>query len=208
MTMAKTEPPTIGTTEAADELLGQLAHELSVLMRCDIELSHSTQTAEQRHRQLELVAIAGGALAALLALGAATLALVQLLAMAVSDWAAAAIVAGVWAIVAALLLRFGDIQRLLRRLSGTDPAAVAAAQAEREAAERAIRSTARAFAAAAIAEATASLAHQAVESTEREAEALLVELRRVLMAPGRLGIDVLSRLVGGAHHDDGSNGID
>jgi len=208
MTMARIEPPTNGATQAADELLGQLAHELSVLMRCDLELSRSELTAKQRHRQLELVAIAGGALAALLALGAATLALVQLLAMAVSEWAAAAIVAGVWAIAAVLLLRFGDVKRLLRRLAGTDPAALAAAQAEREAAEAAIRSTARAFAAAAIAEAVASLAHGAVESTEREAEAMLVELRRLLTAPGRLGIDVLARLVGGGREDDGSNGID
>ena len=193
-------------SKPSDELLGQLAHELTLLLRCDLEVSRCEQAAEHPQRFGEIVQIAVGCLAVLLASGALTLAAALLVALALPAWAAAAIVGGVWALAGAVLLRRGGVERLIRRLASRDPQALATAQAERTAAEHAIRATARAFAAAAVAEAVASLAERVVETGEREAEAFFEDLVRLLTAPGRIGIEVLARLRGSAPDAEGGAG--
>jgi hypothetical protein len=187
--------------QTSSVLIGQLAHELALLVRWDLEVTRCRRATERRERLLDVGQALAGAAAGLLALGAATAGAVLALSTAVRPWLAALLVAAGWAVAALLLMRAATVGPLLRRMAGDDdPEALALAEAERFAAETAIRVTARRLAAAAAAEAAAALADRAVDAVKREEEAVLAELLRLVTAPGRLGADVLGRLAASLTH--------
>jgi Putative Actinobacterial Holin-X, holin superfamily III len=183
------------TTDSSDVLLGQLAHELSLLVRCDVELSRARHAAERSQRLTTITEVLVGGAVGFLALAAASWAIVQLITKEMPEWAASAVLAAVWAIAAVVLLWLGDAPGLIRRFVGNDdPEVVALVEAERESNEAAVRATARLLAAAATRETVASIGDRTVEVVKRQEEAILDEIVRILTAPGRIGMDVLERV--------------
>jgi hypothetical protein len=177
------------------ELLGELVQELAVLLRSELEVSRLQHAAERRERAYELAALAGGAAAALLALGAATWSAVHALDSVVSTWFAALLVAAGWGAGAAVLLRIGRVPKLVHRLSGeVEAGAVETAERRRLSAERQVRETARELAAAGAVEAVESVASRVEVAVAREREALVHDVIGVLLFPGRLGLRALERI--------------
>jgi Putative Actinobacterial Holin-X, holin superfamily III len=193
-----------GTRESSDELLGQLAHEFSVLVRRDLQLTVAQHGRQLRHLAIEIaVALAAGA-ALLLTFAALSWAAVQGLEHAVPSWTASLIVAAAWALVAVVLLRLDHSRRLLRRLTEeTRGRAIASAERDRRHAEEAVKVTAERLGEAVAREAAGrelkagvSAAERLAAATEDEAEVALKELIVALLAPGKAGLSLLERMVG------------
>jgi uncharacterized membrane protein YqjE len=114
------------TTDARERPIGELVKDLSsqtsTLVRQEIELARAE--LEQKGKQAGKGAgmLGGAAIAALLALGALTAALVALLDKAVATWVAALIVMTLWAIVALVLAKAG--QKSLKRATPPAPQTV------------------------------------------------------------------------------------
>jgi len=177
------------------ELLGELVQDLVVLLRSELEVSRLQHAAERRERAYEVAALAGGAAAALLALGAATWSAVDALDSAVSTWFAALLVAGGWGAVAAVLLKIGRVPALVRRLSGeVEVGAVETAERRRLSAERRVSGTARELATVGAVEAVESVTSRVESAVAREREALVHEVISMMLFPGRLGLRALGRL--------------
>jgi hypothetical protein len=190
--------------QGSDELLGELAHDLSVLVRRELELAAAQNAPQLRQVVIETATAVAAAAAVLLAFVALSWAAVQALELALPSWGAALIVAGIWAIVAALLVQHDHPRRLARRLStDTSEQTLATAERERDEAERAVKETAQRLGEAVAREAVEreleagiSAAERVAQAAEHEAEDLLKELFVAFLAPGKAGISVLERIIG------------
>lgn len=190
-------PEVVPGQATSAELLGQLAHELTSLLRTELELNQCEHAAARRERVTELAALAAGAAAGLMAFAALTAATVKALEFVLSAWAAALVAAAAWGILAVVLLQAGKLSQLLNRFDPSgDAARLEQLQAEQRAGEIAMRRAAGRFADAAAREAVGSVTKQATDAVEHEGELLLRELGGLLRAPGRAGIGVLGRLAG------------
>lgn len=190
--------------ETPGALLGQLAEDLSLLVRGDLEVAAARRGPEARRLALEVACTLVVAAALLMALGSLTWAAALGLTSLVSDWAAALVLAGAWSLVAALLLRIDHPRRLLSRLvHDTRGDALAHALAERGDAERAMKATAERFGEAVAKAATErelrapiDRAEHLLQATEREADDLARALAAALLAPGRVGLGALEAVLG------------
>jgi hypothetical protein len=191
--------------KTAEELLGELAHQLSLLVRAELEVAAAERGPWLHRIALELAASLGAAVAMLLALGAASLAAVEGLRLVLPGWLAALAVAVVWGGITALLLRVDHPRRLWRRLrQQTHEQAMATALDDRTTAEADVRAAAERLSHAISAEmrereARAIIAGEKriISAGERDAEVVLKELMSILAAPGRAGINLLERLLEG-----------
>ena len=194
-------------TDRADtpgKLLGQLAHELSRLVRHDLELAAAERLPELRRVATEVAVLAVGVLALVLALATGTWAAVRGLTTAIPSWAAPLVIAGAWLIVAALLLAHEYPRRLMARLSAhRHDRAIETSRAGREQGELTVRQTAERLAEALLREAEAqgikaagSVARHAVGEAEREAGSLASQIADALLAPGKAGLSIIDRLKG------------
>jgi hypothetical protein len=198
-----------------DALVGDLAHQVSVLVRKDLELAAVQRAPEIRKLALEIGAALAAAVALFFTLGALSWAAFQGLAVAFEPWTAALIVAAAWTAISVLAISIDHPRRLLRRLGkGAHEEALSDAIVERELAKQEVRTTTNELRQELRREAhererqLLSDAEQRVDrAAERDFEALLKEILGVLGAPGRVGINLLERLVAGAdaeHRDAGT----
>lgn len=184
--------------------LGQLAHELSRLVRHDLELAAAERLPELRRIAAEASVLAVAVVALVLAFAAGTWAAVRGLTPAIPDWAAPLVVAGAWLILAVALLAHGYPRRLLDRFSaGRHHRAIENSRADREQGELEVRQTAERLAQALLREAEAqglraagSVAKRAVGEAEHEAGNLASQIADALLAPGKAGLSILDRLTG------------
>jgi hypothetical protein len=207
-------PVTPGRESA--ELLGQLARELSVLVRRDIEVAAVEQLPILRRAFLDLAVVAAVVLAASLALAASSVAAGVVVAAIVPGWSAALIVAAAWALIATVmafvLLRpraqprereelIGLLQ-LVSRQQGVEELHSSREEARDEADEE-VRRTAAALVEALLDETTehqvkelpAVAKQEVVNTAEAAAPDLLTDALALLTAPARAGLSVLERLV-------------
>jgi signal transduction histidine kinase len=191
--------------ETADELLGELAHELSYLVRTELEVAAADRGPALQRLAVEVAAALAAALALLLTLGAASWAAVEGLRLVFPAWLAALAVAALWAVITTLLLRVDHPRRLWRRFTGeTHEQAMATARADRAKAEAEVRAVAERLSAAISVELRAREARaivagerRLVGAAERDAEVVFKELMSILAAPGRAGVNLLERLLEG-----------
>lgn len=192
--------------ETSDELLGELAHQFAVLVRCDLELTAAERAPELRQVAVEIGAVAAAAATALLAFVAFSSAAVLGLTHVVPAWGAALIVAGAWSLATLLLLRLGQFDRLRKRLAaGSQEQTIAAARLARKEAEEAIKVAAAKLArvmvretAAHEVEAVVAAEKRIADNVERDVESILKELVEALSIPDKAGgfIDRLRGLRG------------
>jgi hypothetical protein len=184
-------------SETTSALFGVVAHDLAALVQAELTLNQAEHATERRQKAYEVAALFGGGLAAMLAAAAATAAAIEILNHPFANWVAALIVAGGWAVAAALLFQAGKLARLRHRFDPAgDDRRLEEAKAKRAAAEAAVRASAGRFAEVAAADAVDSIADHTVGAAEREGELLLREVAALLRAPGRAGIGVLGKLAG------------
>jgi membrane protein implicated in regulation of membrane protease activity len=191
--------------KTAEELLGELAHELSLLVRSELEVAAAERGPWLHRIAIELAASLGAAVAMLLALGAASFAAIEGLRLVLPGWLAALTVAVAWVGITALLLRVDHPRRLWRRLrQQTYEQTMATAYEDRSAAEADVRVTAERLSHEISAqmrerEARAIIAGEKrlISTGERDAEVVLKELMSILAAPGRAGVNLLERLLEG-----------
>ena len=203
--MSVTLEQAVDREKTAEELLGELAHELSLLVRSELEVAAAERGPWLHRIAIELAASLAAAVAMLLALGAASLAAVEGLRIVLPGWLAALVVAVAWVGIAALLLRVDHSRRLWRRLrQETYEQTMATAYDDRRAAEADVRATAERLSHAIAAEmrereARAIIAGEKrlIDTGERDAEVVLKKLMSILAAPGRAGVNLLERLLEG-----------
>jgi len=203
--MSVTLEQAVDREKTAEELLGELAHQLSLLLRSELEVAAAEREPWLHRIAIELAASLGAAVAMLLTLGAASLAAVEGLRLVLPGWLAALVVAVAWGGITALLLRVDHPRRLWRRLRAqTHEQAMATAYADRGTAEADVRATAEQLSHAISAEmrgreARAIIAgeERLISTGERDAEVVLKELMSILAAPGRAGVNLLERLLEG-----------
>lgn len=197
--------------DSAAELLGQLAQEISLLVRSDVELSVVQRIPEARRIARELTAALAVALAAILALGALTWAAVAALATVIPTWGAALVVAAAWAAVATLLLQLDHPRRLLARLRDEVTVdAIVRVDLERAEVERAMRTTAERLAEAIGREAVEREVRAPIDRAEQllaaagaDTDDLARDLVAALLAPGKAGLSLIELLIGRRRHGDG-----
>jgi regulator of protease activity HflC (stomatin/prohibitin superfamily) len=197
----------VGTSSGStpEALLGQLAHELSVLVRADVELAAAEQLHTLRRLIVDAAVLVVAAVSALLALGGFTCAAVRGVEGAAHWWAPLVVACG-WLLVAVGLLALEHPRRLVRAARRERHEEIVEAQRRQRAeAERQIRETAEQLIGTAVRHAAArqleearKLAREQVERVEDEAGDLLSELVDAFSAPGRAGLSLLDRLVGSA----------
>ena len=203
--MSVTLEQAVDREKTAEELLGELAHQLSLLLRSELEVAAAEREPWLHRIAIELAASLGAAVAMLLTLGAASLAAVEGLRLVLPGWLAALVVAVAWGAITALLLRVDHPRRLWRRMrTQTHEQAMATAYADRSTAEADVRATAEQLSHAISAEmrgreARAIIAGEKrlISTGERDAEVVLKELMSILAAPGRAGVNLLERLLEG-----------
>src|SRR5580765_6854036 len=204
-TMSVTLEQAVDREKTAEELLGELAHQLSLLLRSELEVAAAEREPWLHRIAIELAASLGAAVAMLLTLGAASLAAVEGLRLVLPGWLAALVVAVAWGAITALLLRVDHSRRVWRRMrTQTHEQAMATTYADRSTAEADVRATAERLSHAISAEmrereARAIIAGEKrlVSTGERDAEVVLKELMSILAAPGRAGVNLLERLLEG-----------
>jgi hypothetical protein len=187
------------------QLAGQLANELSQLVRMDVELAATERLPELRRAASEVAVAVAGLIALLFAAAAFSWAGGIGLTHVIPGWSAALVIAGAWLIAAAVLLRHDYARRLRNRFSPENQAAVIASnKVEREQAEREIRQTAESLAEALLKEAEAqglraasTAAERGVHAAEHEASHLLHQLADALRDPGKAGLSILEHLTRG-----------
>ena len=195
----------VDSEKTAEELLGELAHQLSLLVRSELEVAAAERGPWLHRIAIELAASLSAAVAMLLALGAASFAAVEGLRLVLPGWLAALAVAAVWAGITALLLWVDHPRRLWRRLrQQTHEQAMATALDDRSRAEADVRAAAERLSHAISAEmrereARAIIAGEKrlISAGERDAEVVLKELMSILAAPGRAGVNLIERLLEG-----------
>jgi hypothetical protein len=102
--------------ESAEELLGELAHKLSLVVPSEVEVVAVERGPWLHKIAIELAAPLGAALALLLA-AAASWAAAEGLRVVLPGWLAAFAVAAFWGVITALLLRIDHPRPLWRRLT-------------------------------------------------------------------------------------------
>ena len=195
----------VDSEKTAEELLGELAHQLSLLVRSELEVAAAERGPWLHRIAIELAASLSAAVAMLLALGAASFAAVEGLRLVLPGWLAALAVAAVWAGITALLLRVDHPRRLWRRLrQQTHEQAMTTALDDRSRAEADVRAAAERLSHAISTEmrereARAIIAGEKrlISAGERDAEVVLKELMSILAAPGRAGVNLIERLLEG-----------
>ena len=195
----------VDSEKTAEELLGELAHQLSLLVHAELEVAAAERGPWLHRIALELAASLGAAVAMLLALGAASLAAMEGLRLVLPGWLAALAVAVVWGGITALLLRVDHPRRLWRRLrQQTHEQAMTTALDDRSRAEADVRAAAERLSHAISTEmrereARAIIAGEKrlISAGERDAEVVLKELMSILAAPGRAGVNLIERLLEG-----------
>jgi putative superfamily III holin-X len=191
--------------ETAEELLGELAHELSLLVRSELEVAAAERGPWLHRIAIEVAASLGAAVAMLLALVAVSWAAVEGLRLVAPGWLAALAVAASWGLITALLLLVDHPRRLWRRFrEQTHEEAMARALEDRTTAEADVRATAERLSHAISVEmrereARAIIAGEKrlIGAGERDAEVVFKELMSILAAPGRAGVNLLERLLEG-----------
>ena len=196
---------------SARALLGQLAHELSLLVRAELETAAVERLPTLRRGARDAAVATAAASALFLALATTTWAAVRGLDLVVPTWAAALIAAGVWLVVALALATLDHPRRLVAALTeASAPERLASARAGRREAEDAVRATAERLVQAVVHEAAAYEFRSVTDLFEHEAESGEAEAKRVLGAiasltrPGRAGVSLLERLVLRAAGDSSS----
>jgi hypothetical protein len=192
----------VGKNGKPGQLAGQLANELSQLVRMDVELAAAERLPELRRAASEVAVAAGGLIALLFAVAALSWAGGIGLTHAIPSWSAALVIAGVWLIIAAVLLRHDYARKLRNRFSTeSQTAAITSNQAERKQAEQEIRQTAERLAEALLKEAetqgvraASTAAEHGIHAAEHEASHLLHQLAEALRDPGKAGLSLLERL--------------
>lgn len=192
-----------GATEprSSDELIGDLAHQLSALIRSDLELSALERGHLLRRVTVEVAVTVFAGFVLLIALGAFGWAAILGLATVVPRAIAALLVGGGWVVVAVLLLRFGPPRRLWRRLTHeTHEQRVLSARSHRRKAEKRVRETSAGLGHAIVRgardhelRAAAAAAERMGAAAEHEMEAVLRELGRAFNVPARAGRKVFGR---------------
>jgi hypothetical protein len=188
---------------APGELLGQLAHELSVLVRADVELAAAEQLHTLRRLTIDAAVLVVAAVSGLLAIGAFTWAAVRAVGGS-SQWDAPLIVGGGWLLVSIVLLSLEHPRRLLRKGRRERHETIIQAQRRaRDKAEQEIRQTAQHLVGAVLRQAAAreleqaeSLAERELSHAEEEVRDSLSDLVEAFTAPGRAGLSLLDRLIG------------
>jgi hypothetical protein len=191
--------------ETPEELLGELAHELSLLVRSELEVAAAERGPWLHKIAIEIAAALAAAVAMLLALGATSWAAVEGLRLVLPGWLAALVVAAAWGVITALLLLVDHPRRLWRRLrEQTHEQAMATALEDRSTAEADVRAAAERLSHAISVEmrereARAVIAGEKrlITAGERDAEVVFKELMSILAAPGRAGVNLLERLLEG-----------
>jgi len=89
--------------QSIGELLKELSHETSTLVRKEMELARAELTEQGKQAGKGAGMLGGATVAALLMLGALTATLIALLDKAMDTWLAALIVTVIWAVVAGVL---------------------------------------------------------------------------------------------------------
>jgi uncharacterized membrane protein YqjE len=97
-----------GRERPIGELVKDLSQQTSTLVRQEIELARAELQQKGKLAGRGAGMLGGGAIAALLALGALTAALIALLDKAMATWVAALIAMALWAIVALALAKAGQ----------------------------------------------------------------------------------------------------
>ena len=120
--MAPPRPRRIRASGPIGELVKELSSQTSTLVRQELELARAELQEKGKLAGRGAGLLAGGAVFALLAMGALTAGLIALLATAMSVWIAALIVMVLWAIVAAVLAKAG--QAALKRATPPVPQTV------------------------------------------------------------------------------------
>jgi uncharacterized membrane protein YcjF (UPF0283 family) len=192
-----------------EALAGELAHQLSLLVRKDLELAAVQRAPELRRLAIEIAAALAAAVALFLTLGALSWAAFQGLAVAFEPWTAALIVAAAWTGVSILAISVDHPRRLLRRLrQQSHEEALSDALVERALAEQALRTTAMELGRELGHEAReqerrmlSAAGHRVVDAAEHDVETLLKEILHLLAAPGRAGINLLEKLIAGADEE-------
>jgi Putative Actinobacterial Holin-X, holin superfamily III len=197
------------------ELVGQLARELSALVRRDLEVAATERLPTLRRALLDLAVVGTVAVAVLFTLGALSVAGGGALATLLPGWAAALLIAGLWGlialVVAAVLLRpraqprereelVGLLQILARhqhleelRSSREDARDEAESEMRQTAAE--LVTTLLDEAAEHQVKALPAVAKREVGKAEADAAELVADALALLAAPARAGWNVLGRLV-------------
>jgi hypothetical protein len=196
------------------ELLGELARELSTLVRRDVEVAAAERLPTLRTALLDATVVSAVAGAALFALAALSVAGGLLAAMLLPGWAAALIVAAFWGVVvfgaAAVLLRpraqprEQEVAGLLQMLASDEHLSELRSSREeaRDEAEGEMRETSSALVRTLLDESVEhqvkALPHVAKREAERaEANAVdvVADAVSMLAAPARVGWRALERLV-------------
>jgi predicted RND superfamily exporter protein len=175
--------------------MGEIAHELAVLVRSDLELTAAQRAPELRQLTVDVAAACVAGAAGFLALAAATAAAILGLAQAMSAWGAALVVAGTWVVVTVVMLRLGHVDRLRARFAeGSEEPAIAAARAEHSDAEQAIKAASSRLARAIVREtaerevkSVVAAEQRIAETVERDVESILRELVSALSVPEKAG---------------------
>jgi hypothetical protein len=190
--------------ETPSRLLGQLAHETSVLVRSEVELAAAERLPALHRIGTETAAALAAAVASVFACTCVSWAAVRGAELFLTGWAAPLVVAGGWLLIAASLLAIRHPRRHPHLAFCADPTEIArsarrtratAEQAVRETAERLVEAAARRAAARELKIAAEAVEH-AVGSAEADARYLLKELAAAMSAGGRAGVGVLERVVG------------
>jgi hypothetical protein len=188
----------------AERLLGQLATDSAALLRCEIELSAARRVPELRRQALDGALATLAVVCLLLAAAALSWAAVVSMSNVVPDWASPLVVSAGWLGVAAVLIH---------RLMGTDPGRgmlwragpeeldemLERCRCARDAAEARVRVTSGLLASELVHAGIDHGIHDAIHQAEAEIVAIengmpiLSEAAGVLIAPGRLGITLITR---------------
>jgi hypothetical protein len=110
-----TAPPEDESQDSVTELLDQLARELGTLATCEARIAASRHRPEIRRAARDVAVALLAGLAFLTAFGLANVAAVQGLSNAISDWAAALVLAAGWTAAGLLLARY--LRARARRLA-------------------------------------------------------------------------------------------
>ena len=196
-------PPPVSETSAG-ERLGQLAEELSLLVRRYVELAAAERRPQLRRLGVELAAGLAVVLALLLSFVALSWAAVQGLASALPSWCASLVIAAVWGVVAVVLLRLDHPRQLIRRFSGDMSGdGLARAARERDAAEKAVRTMAEKLGEAVAREASERELRAPIDRAERllaasedDVDDRLKNIAVLLLAPGKAGLSLLDVIIG------------
>ena len=201
--------------QQASDLSGELARQLSTLVRRDVEVAAAERLPTLRRALLDAFAAALVVLSALFAVAAFALAGGLGTAIAIPDWAAALVVGGIFALlttlVALVLVRPRAQPRereklvsLLQILSRTHHLneLQSSREAARDEADDEMRQTSAALVTALLDEAAEhqlralpQLAKREIDKAETDATDLIAETLTLLTAPARAGLSALGRLV-------------